>query len=54
MKKDSAENCQKLLNPANVNFFDWRKEKSVQPLSIPEILAELQIVDDDYYRAISI
>ena len=40
------------LNPAKVNIIDPRK-KFVQPLNIPEILAELQITDD-YYGAVSI
>ena len=40
------------LNPVKKNT-DWTKGNFVQPLSIPEILAELQIADD-YYRALPI
>ena len=40
------------LNPVKKNT-DSTKGNFVQPLSIPEILAELQIADD-YYRALPI
>ena len=42
------------LNPAKVYIIDPRKGKFVQPLSIPEILAELKILDNDYYRSLSL
>ena len=41
-------------NPAKKNIIDQRREHFVQLLSIPEILVEFQITDDDYYRALSI
>lgn len=42
------------LNPAKKNIIDPRKVNFVQPLSIADILAELQIADVDYYRALYI
>ena len=42
------------LTLAKVDIIDPRKEDFVQPLSIPEILAELQIADVGYCRAFSI
>ena len=42
------------LNLAKVDIIDPRKENFVQPLSIPEILAELQIADVGYCTAFSI
>ena len=46
--------CYNHLNPAKVSVNDPRKENHVQPVNIPEIFAELQIADDDYYKAFSI
>ena len=42
------------LNPAKVNVIDPTKDNYTQPLSISEILDELEISKDDYYRALSI
>ena len=42
------------LNPAKIYTIDPRIGKFLQLLSIPEILAELKILDDDYYRSISL
>ena len=41
------------LNPAK-KYVDRRKENFVYPLRIPEILAEFQIADDNYHRALLI
>lgn len=42
------------MNSAKVNFIYLIKENFVQQLRIHQILAEFQIVDDDYSRALSI
>ena len=42
------------LNPAKVNVIDLTKDNFTQPLSIKEILDELEISSDDCYRALSI
>ena len=42
------------LNPANIDLIDPAKENFTQPLSVKEILDELEISKDDYYRALSI
>ena len=42
------------LNPKKVNIIDPRKEKYVAPKSIPEILDELQLSEQEYYSALSI
>ena len=42
------------LNPAKVNVIDSTKDNFTQPLRRKEILDELQISNDDYYRALSI
>ena len=42
------------LNPAEVNLIDPTKDNFTQPLSVKEILDELEISKDDYYRALSI
>ena len=42
------------LNPAKVNVIDPTKYNYTQQLSISEILDELEISKDDYYRALSI
>ena len=42
------------LNPAKVNVVDPTKDNFTQPLSIQEILNDLEIFDDDYYKALSI
>ena len=42
------------LNPAKVNAIDPTKYNYTQQLSISEILDELEISKDDYYRALSI
>ena len=42
------------LNPAKVNVADSNKDKFAQPLIVKEILDELEISKDDYYRALSI
>ena len=40
--------------PAKVNVIDPTKVNSTQPLSIKEVLDELKISEDDYYKALSI
>ena len=42
------------LDPAKVNIIDLGREIFVQPLSIPEILAEPEITDEDFYRGLPI
>ena len=42
------------LNPAKVNVIDPTKDNFTQPLSIEEILDELEISKDDYYKAFSV
>ena len=42
------------LNPAKVNVVDPTKDNFTQPLSIQEILNELEISEDDYCKALSI
>ena len=42
------------LNPAKVNVIDPTKDNYTQPLSITEILNELEISKDDYNRTLSI
>ena len=42
------------LNPDKVNVADSNKDKFAQPLIVKEILDELEISKDDYYRALSI
>ena len=42
------------LNPAKVNVIDPTKNNFTQPLSIEEILDELEISKDGYYKALSI
>ena len=41
-------------NPARVNVVDPTKDDFTQPLSIQQILDELEISNDDYYKALSI
>ena len=42
------------LNPAKVNVIDPTKDNFTQPLSIQEILDELEIAKDDYYKSLSV
>ena len=42
------------LNPAKVNVIDPTKDNFTQPLSIQEILDELEISKDDYYKGLSV
>lgn len=42
------------LDPAKVNIIDLGREIFVQLLSIPEILAEPEIKDEDFYRGLPI
>ena len=42
------------FKPAKVNVIDPYKDNFTQPLNIKEILDELEISKDDYYRALSI
>ena len=42
------------LYPAKVNVIDPTKDNFTQPLSVKEILDELQVSKDDYYRALPI
>ena len=42
------------LNPKNVNVIDPRKENYVAPKSIPEILQELLLTEQEYYNALAI
>lgn len=42
------------LDPAKVNIIDIGREIFVQLLSIPEILAEPEIKDEDFYRGLPI
>ena len=44
----------KNLNPEKVNVIDPTKDNFTQPLSVQEILNELEIYNDDYYRALLI
>ena len=39
-------------NPDKVNVIDPIKDNFTQPLSIKEVLDELEISKDDYYRAL--
>ena len=41
-------------NPAKVNVIDPTKDNFTQPLRIQEILDELEIYKDDYYKALSV
>ena len=40
--------------PAKVNVIELTKDNFTQPLSVKEILDELEISKDDYYRSLSI
>ena len=40
--------------PAKVNVIELTKDNFTQPLSVKEILDELEISNDDYYRSLSI
>ena len=42
------------LNPAKVNVIDPTKDNFTQSLSIQEILDELEISKDDYYKALPV
>ena len=42
------------LNPAKVNVIDPNKDNFTDPVNVKEILDELQISKNDYYRALSI
>ena len=42
------------LNPAKVNVIDPTKNNFTKPFSIQEILDELQVSKDDYYKALSV
>ena len=42
------------LNPSKVNVVDPTKDNFTQPLTIQEIIDELEISEDDYYRSLSI
>ena len=42
------------LNPAKVNVIDPTKDNFTQPLSIQEILDELEISNDDCYKALQV
>ena len=42
------------LNPSKVNVVDPTKDNFTQPLTIQEIVDELEISEDDYYRSLSI
>ena len=42
------------LNHERLNVIDPTKNNFTQPLSVKEILDELEISKDDYYRALSI
>lgn len=42
------------LDPAKVNIIDLGREIFVQLLSIPEILGEPEIKDEDFYRGLPI
>ena len=44
----------KNLNPEKVNVIDPTKDNFTQPLNVQEILNELEIYNDDYYRALLI
>ena len=41
------------LNPSKVNVVGPIKDNFTQPLNIQEILSELEISEDDYYKALS-
>ena len=42
------------LNPSKVNVVDPTKDYFTQSLNIQEILNELEMSEDDYYKALSI
>ena len=42
------------LTPAKLNVIDPTKDNFTQPLSVQEILNELEIPKEDYYGALSI
>ena len=42
------------LNPSTVNVVDPTNDNFTQSLNIQEILNELEIPEDDYYKALSI
>ena len=42
------------LNPSKVNVVDPTKDNFTQSLNIQEILNELEMSEDDYYKALSI
>ena len=42
------------LNPSKVNVVDPTKDNFTQPLTIQEIVNELEISEDDYYKSLSI
>ena len=42
------------LNPSKVNVVDPTNDNFTQSLNIQEILNELEIPEDDYYKALSI
>ena len=42
------------LNPSKVNVVGPTKDNFTQPLNIQKILNELEIFEDDYYKALSI
>ena len=39
------------LNPAKVNVIDTTSDNFIQPMSVKEILAELEVSKDNYYRS---
>ena len=41
------------LNPSKVNVVDPTKDNFTQSLNIQEILNELEMSEDDYYKALS-
>ena len=42
------------LNPSKVNVVDPTKDNFTQPLTIQEIVNDLEISEDDYYKSLSI
>ena len=42
------------LNPSKVNVVDPTKDNFTQSLNIQEILNELEMSEDDYYKALSV
>ena len=50
VKKHTDDN----LNRGKTNVIDPTKDNFTQPLSIQEILDELEISKDDYYKALSV